>query len=224
MRIATAITFCDTRGAMRGQGHGLSFLRFANRRDSVFDLDLLAGGLAERTQIRIHCAGLADNEARQEAENGIVHLGVFGDVDCGATGRRCQRVRPGTGERQVLADHAASHRGRWIHGERLVGHGAAVARGFAQQRLALRAGDSFAVEHVSTPGLRTGDEREELLRCGAIGGTARGDMALRQEGQSGKADGEIASLLSHGAGIIVQNTRVAALVHRVLSFDEWFGP
>jgi hypothetical protein len=53
---------------------------------SVFDLDFLACGLAERAQIRIHSAGWADDEARHEAENGIVDLGVLGDADRSAAG------------------------------------------------------------------------------------------------------------------------------------------
>jgi len=53
---------------------------------SVFNLDFLACGLAERAQIRIHGAGLADDEARHEAENGIVDLGVLGDADRSAAG------------------------------------------------------------------------------------------------------------------------------------------
>jgi hypothetical protein len=53
---------------------------------SVFDLDFLACGLAERAQIRIHGAGLADDEARHEAENGIVDLAVLDDADRSAAG------------------------------------------------------------------------------------------------------------------------------------------
>jgi hypothetical protein len=77
----------------------LSRTSLIKRHIQSFDLDFLACGLAERAQIRIHGAGLADDEARHKAENGIVDLGVLGDADRSAAGSGRQLCGPEMSEK-----------------------------------------------------------------------------------------------------------------------------